>query len=493
MTTSLIIMGIFLLFTCGLGIQAKRGKDMDLEQWAVGGRGFGTVLVFLLLAGETYTTFTLLGGSGWAYGKGGPALYIITYGTLANIIAYWMLPAIWKYAKEHRLVSQTDYFVSKYESKGLGILVAAVSIVAMIPYLIIQLRGLGIIVSEASYGHISSTVAIWASMAILVIYVMLSGIHGSAWTAVVKDFMILAIVVFLGIYFPVHYYGGIQDMFESIEQAKPGFLTLPSQGMSPSWFISTIILLSLGYYMYPHSFSAIYSAKSANSIRKNASIMPIYSLIILFVFFVGFAAILQVPGLTGPNVDLALFRLSIKTFDPWLIGLIGAVGLLTALVPGSMILMAMATLIAKNIYKELAPSATDRRVMLVAKMTVPVIGIVAVCFTLYGAKTIASLLIVGSSLITQIAPSVLLSLPKKPLITKQGSFAGIITGVCIVSYLTLTNTTIGTLFPNLPQQIKDINIGVIALLINIAVSVTVSAISKAAFAKMDTKKKSHVS
>ncbi len=46
---------------------------MNLEQWTVGGRGFGTVFVFLLMAGEIYTTFTFLGGSGWAYGKGGPA------------------------------------------------------------------------------------------------------------------------------------------------------------------------------------------------------------------------------------------------------------------------------------------------------------------------------------------------------------------------------------------------------------------------------------
>ena len=34
---------------------------MNLEQWSVGGRGFGTIFVFLLMAGEIYTTFTFLG------------------------------------------------------------------------------------------------------------------------------------------------------------------------------------------------------------------------------------------------------------------------------------------------------------------------------------------------------------------------------------------------------------------------------------------------
>ena len=53
-----------------LGFLASRGKDMNLEQWTVGGRGFGAIFVFLLLAGEIYTTFTFIGGSGYArHGK----------------------------------------------------------------------------------------------------------------------------------------------------------------------------------------------------------------------------------------------------------------------------------------------------------------------------------------------------------------------------------------------------------------------------------------
>jgi Na+/proline symporter len=54
---------------------------------------------------------------------------------------------------------------------------------------------------------------------------MVSGVHGSAWTSVAKDSMILAIVVFLGIYLPYHYYGGLGSMFAAIDQAKPGFTT----------------------------------------------------------------------------------------------------------------------------------------------------------------------------------------------------------------------------------------------------------------------------
>ena len=105
----------------------------------------------------------------------------------------------------------------------LGVIVSLVGIVALIPYLVLQFKGLGIIVEIAGYGAISSTAAVWIGAAVATAYVMVSGVRGSAWTAVAKDLMILSVVVFLGIYFPVHYYGGLGAMFDAIEQAKPGF------------------------------------------------------------------------------------------------------------------------------------------------------------------------------------------------------------------------------------------------------------------------------
>jgi solute:Na+ symporter, SSS family len=124
----------------------------------------------------------------------------------------------------------------------------------------------------------------------------------------------------------------------------------------------------------------------------------------LFVFLVGFAAILQVPDLKGPDVDLALFKLAVKTFDPWVVGLIGAAGVLTALVPGSMILMTAATLLASNLYRVAHRSAADAHVVRVARLLVPVVALVAVYFTLQGGQTIVALLLMGYSFVTQLFP-----------------------------------------------------------------------------------------
>lgn len=486
MNAALIIIFLTMVLSIFLGIRAKKGKEMTLEEWTIGGRGFGTIFVFLLMAGEIYTTFTFLGGSGWAFGKGGPTFYIISYGCLAYIMSYWLLPKIWRYGKDNKLLSQSDYFVSKFKSPYLGVLVSLIGVVAMVPYLVLQLKGLGIIVSVASYGSIAPSLAIWIGVLAITIYVMTSGIHGSAWTAVAKDIMILVVVLFLGIYLPLHYYGGFQPMFEAVEQAKPGFLTLPDTGMSPYWFVTTVLLTALGFYMWPHTFGSVYSAQNAKVFRKNAIFMPIYQLVLVFVFFVGFAAILQIPHLQ--DGDMALLSLSTKTFDPWIVGIIGAAGVLTALVPGSMILMTASTLLAKNVYKVFNPKSTDQQISRLAKGLVPVFALISLYFTFQGGKTIVALLLMGYSLVTQLFPSLVGSLFGDRFVTKQGAAFGMIFGVATVAYTTITGATVGSILPFLPQAIKDFNVGIIALIINVIVLVVVSLMTRPVSVPVKTEK-----
>ncbi|MCY9592028.1 sodium:solute symporter family protein [Paenibacillus chitinolyticus] len=478
MNTALLIMLGFLLLSLFLGLMARRGKDMNMEQWAVGGRGFGTAFVFLLLAGEIYTTSTFLGTSGWSYSKGGPAFYILCTSSLSYLLGYWLLPPIWRYAKEHKLVSQSDFFAIKYKSKGLGVLVALVGVLALIPYLILQFKGLGIIVSAASYGSISPSLAIVISTLVITVYVSVSGIHGSAWTAVMKDILIFIIVLFLGIYLPYHYYGGIQSMFEAVNEAKPNFLIVPEKGLSFSWFISTTLLTVIGFSMWPHTFAAYFSAKSTNVFKKNTIIMPLYTLMLPFVLIVGFTAILQVPGLTGPNGDLALLKISIQTFDPWFVGFIGAAGLLTGVVPGSLLLMAASTAIAKNIYQVIFPATTDAQLSRVAKLIVPVIALVCMFYAIFNSSTIMTLLLMGYNFVTQLFPPLLASLVNKRFFTKQGAAAGMLVGVSTVIIITLNDLTIAQLFPGLPQAIQELNIGFIAVLLNTAVLILVSMLTR---------------
>jgi len=447
-----------------VGFYAGSHRKMDLEQWIVGGRGFGMLLVWMLMAGEIYTTFTFLGASGWAYSKGGPVLFILGYGPLMYVVSFYILPQVWEVGRKYRLQTQADFFQARYNSKYLTAFVALVGVIFIIIYLQIQITGLGMIVEVASFGVIHRTLAMVISFAIVAAFVLTSGIRGVAWVSVLKDVLLLFAAVFVGVAVPYIYFGGIGPMFAALARAKPGHLVMPgaSTNLGHAWYISSVLLSALGFYMWPHYFGASYTAKNGDILRRNAVIMPFYSITMPLMFFVGLAATLVLPGLT--NGDLVMLTIVRKTFPAWFLGIVGGAGALTAMVPAAILILTAATLFAKNLCRPiLAPSMTDQQVGKLAKITVLVITVAALCSAIYSSTTLVSLLLVGYAGVAQFFPGVVLGLYSKR-VTTTGVFAGIITGIAIAVLLMFSKR----------DPIMGLNAGFVALCFNLAVTGVVS-------------------
>ena len=324
MNIALIIIFGTIAVSAGVGIYAGRRLKMNLENWTVAGRRFGIVIIWLLMAGEIYTTFTFLGASGWTYSKGAPAYYILVYGALAYTLSFFILPAVWKVGKRYGLHTQPDYFIKRYDSRSLGVFVALLGVFCIIPYLQLQLTGLGFIVEVASNGAISSNAAILIAFVLTCVFVYTSGLRGAAWVAIIKDVMMIAAVGVVGVGVPLIYFGSFEKMFDVIITKAPHHLVFPgsSPDMGVVWVMSTALLTGMGFYMWPHVFASAFSAKSHRVIKRNAIIMPFYQIPILLIFMVGFSAFLVLPGLE--NGDLAFLELVNKTYPAWFMGFVGA-------------------------------------------------------------------------------------------------------------------------------------------------------------------------
>jgi SSS family solute:Na+ symporter len=109
---------------------------------------------------------------------------------------------------------------------------------------------------------------------------------------------------------------------------------------------------------------------------------------------------------------------------------------------------------------------------------VPVVTLVAIWLTLRGGTAIVPLLLMGYSLVTQLMPAVLLSLWERPRATAAGAFAGILAGELVVAYLSITGASVSGLVPWAPQMIKDLNVGIVALVVNVLVLGAVSLVTR---------------
>ena len=450
-----------------VGIYAGRRVKMDLENWTVGGRRFGSLIIWLLMAGEIYTTFTFLGASGWAYSKGAPTYYIMIYGTLAYTLSFFILPELWKLGKRHGLHTQPDFFIRIYGSRFLGVLVAVVGILSIIPYLQLQLAGLGMIVEVSSNGAIPSRLAIILSFVLTCIFVYTSGIRGSAWVSVIKDVMMIVAIGVVGLGVPRIYFGGIGKMFRALIAQKPDHLVFPGAAptMDTLWVMSTVLLTGMGFYMWPHVFGSAFSAKSDKIIKRNAIIMPFYQIPILLVFMVGFSAFLALPGLK--NGDLAFLELVHKTYPSWFLGFIGAAGAVTAMAPASILVLFASTLLAKNVYQAgFNPSASEATVMRLSRAMVFVITTTALVFALFLPNALVNLLLIGYDGVSQFFPGVVLGLFWKR-VSRRGVICGLLTGLAIVVALVFGRH----------DPFLGMNAGFVALVVNGTVAVAISLLT----------------
>ncbi len=466
MTISLLVILAFVAFAAVTGILGRGRGKMDIERWSVGGRRFGVVLVWLLMAGEIYTTFTFLGASGWAYSRGAPSFYILAYGTLGYIISFFMLPPVWRMAKARGLHTQPDFFLARYGSQALSGLVALIGVVSIVPYLQLQLAGLGMIVELASGGAIPSSAAIVFAFVLTVVFVYTSGLTGIAWVAIIKDVAMVIAVVVVGIGLPAMHFGGIGPMLTELVRQHPEHLVLPgtTKSMGVGWVMSTVLMTGMGFYCWPHTFASAYSAKDERTIRRNAIIMPLYQLPILLVFFVGFTALLVLPGLQQP--DSALLSLVTRSYPAWFAGFVGGAGAVTAMVPASMLLLGVATLIAKNLYQPLTGGAVEpTRLMRVSRIAMLAVAVLALLLALWSPKELVMLLIFGYGLVTQLFPGIALGLAM-PSLTTRSVMAGLLSGEAAVIGLISTGH----------DPFLGMNAGFVALAINLVATLVAWAL-----------------
>lgn len=468
-TVSLLIIFLFIISATIIGLIPGLNKKMNLEEWAVGGRNFGRWLNWFILAGEIYTAFTFLGASGWAYARGGPTFYILGYGALAYVVGYYILPTISPIGRKHGLMTQPDLIEHLYKSKNLSILTAIIGVAFLLPYLQLQLTGLGLIIETCSYGQLTHVPAMLIAFALVTCFVYLSGLKGVASTAVLKDILLMIAVVFFGLYLPIHYFGSLGGMFETLEATKPGFLALPggTKNFDVSWVMSTLVVTSLGFYMWPHFTTNSFSARNPDVLRHNAIYLPLYQICLLFPMLVGFAALLLLETpLKTP--DMAFMTIVQNLFPGWTLGLVGGAGALACMIPAADLLLSTSMLFTRNIYsKTVGRNMNPDKLIVVARISLLVLTIIALCLAIFLPNMLVNLLLTGYSGVTQFFPMIVLGLYWEKA-TRLGAFSGLLMGEILVFTLIL-----GKMDP-FPFAGMNLNAGFVALLVNTIVFVLVS-------------------
>jgi len=427
-----ILVVSFLVVTM-IGFAAARWRPaedpMHLNEWGLGGRGFGTFVSWFLLGGDLYTAYTFIAVPALVYAVGAAGFYALSYTIVVWPIVFIFAPRLWSAARARGYVTLAEFARGRYGSQGLGLAVALTGILATMPYIALQLVGIESVLTVMGVGGTSGNafvrdLPLIIAFIVLAVYTYLAGLRAPALIAFVKDALIYVTVIVAIIYIPTrlggwgHIFGTASAHLKTVNPAtgKPfGSLIVAPSG---EWAYATLALGSaLALFMYPHAATGVFAARKRNVIRRNVAMLPAYSLMLGLIALFGYMA-RATPAVNagvkagGGNSQLSVPLLFEHMFPSWFAGIGYSAIVIGALVPAAIMSIAAANLFTRSIYNEFFnPDATPAQETRVARLASLVMKVGALGFALELNKTFSiNLQLLGGIWILQTFPAIVISL-----------------------------------------------------------------------------------
>ena len=307
------VVGAYLLLSLATGWSAGGRSRDDVQGWVAGDRGIGLLVMYFLTGATVFSAFAFLGGPGWAYSRGVACLYILGYGAL-GFVPFWFLgPRAARLGRRFGYVTQAEMVADRFSLPALSAVMAAVSVLAFVPYLALQMKGAGYVLAAVSDGAIPEWVGAGLVYGIVLAYVLRSGVLGVGWTNTLQGLFMMVLAWSLGLYLPWKLHGGVGPMFQTLAETRPELLASPgltSAGEPWTWtgYGSAVFVSAVGFCGWPHLFMKAFSADSVRTLRRTVVLYPTFQIFLIPLFLIGFAGVGFSPA--PPQADQIL---------PWLL------------------------------------------------------------------------------------------------------------------------------------------------------------------------------
>jgi SSS family solute:Na+ symporter len=418
-TATIVFVALFAAVTV-LGFAASRWKAGDLAQlheWGLGGRRFGTWITWFLLGGDLYTAYTVIAVPALVYSAGAMGFFAVPYTIIVYPFVFLTMPRLWSIAHKRGYLTAADFILGRYGNKWLELAVAFTGILATMPYIALQLVGMEKVIQALGVtggaGTLGSHVPLTIAFVILALYTYRSGLRAPAMIAFVKDIMIYVFVIAAVVIIPIKLggYGAVFDAAQKAYEAKGagGLLLKPAQ----IWPYVTLALGSgMALFMYPHSLTGVLSASSADAIKRNAMLLPAYSLVLALIALMGFMGL--AAGVQVSNAQDVVPQLFLKMFPDasWFVGFVFAAIAIGALVPAAVMSIGAANTFTRNVWRPFVePGMSEAKEALLAKLVSLIVKVGALAAILFiSTKLAIDFQLLGGVWMIQIFPAVVLGL-----------------------------------------------------------------------------------
>lgn len=274
---ALVIYGIFVAV---VSVKASQTTSTSGD-YLVAGRNVGTIT---LLATVTLSIWSALAfyGYGASLYRDGIGYWIGAMGAcFVGFFAPTIMYRLWLLGKQYGYTTPGDFFMHRYKSKALKLVISVICFVCIIPYISVQVSGVANGIVTTTEGKIG----FWICVAILVLYMYVHVLGGGNKAVVGTDLFAaivgIAIVILTTVVFIVNVCNGsLTEATQKIISDGNGQV-FQVTGRYANWVSSLGLSISAGISIiaWPHIFIRSYMAKSEDVFKVMGAAFPILELI----------------------------------------------------------------------------------------------------------------------------------------------------------------------------------------------------------------------
>ena len=396
---AIVIITVICLVSVALGYLAYyRGFTKSADDYFVAGSSLGYfVLIFSLLA-SFLSAFAMFGMSSLGYRSGFGALFVLTVNLVPlGFLWYFMHRKTLVLGRARKWRSMGAPFAERYGS-SMRAIVPLVILVASIPYLVAQVKGIGVMVNIMSDSAIPYYSGIFFVPIFIALYLMIGGMKGTAWVNTVQGVFFTA-MVFVLFFAVMAKNGGFGPTMDIVFEEHPELFQLGAKGGKvwgyPMAF-GFAAAMCLGCVCFPQPYMHAYSSRSAKGFKVMILVFgAICVVVISMTTMIGIAGRALVPGLTGADVEGVYGRAARVALPDALAALAVAGGFTAAMTTVNAMVFGNASNIANDLYKLIKPEAGTKALVRFARVCVAVLMIVCVAIAWNSATPVAELSVIA--------------------------------------------------------------------------------------------------
>ncbi|WP_254533186.1 sodium:solute symporter family protein [Natrinema gelatinilyticum] len=302
---------MYVVVLLGLGYRSYEETERgNIEDYFLLGRKLTPIFGILTIFATFQSGYFMFGNVGFFYQFGFPwVLGSLASSPLVVAFLWYFGSRFWVLSKKFGHITIPRMFGHYYQSDTIRALLALLTVIFLIPYIVVQLLAGGLALEGITNGLVSFEMGAAFMTVVIIVYTVIGGFRAVTWTDSIQGVFFFLMAWILMVYFLIDH-GGVSAFFgDYVSQFSKGMSYTGLLGVDLiTLHVALFLAFVVGFIFQPEFYRRAIASKDLSTLRTiSIGAGAIVLLAYIPTMFLGFGIKMAMPGIENADSALPVF------------------------------------------------------------------------------------------------------------------------------------------------------------------------------------------